>query len=100
MRSPNQSLVRHDVGPHNRLSDIPARSLQVLQRGHPGHAYRCSKSVDANLGRLVWIFSGYHSRESPASNRVAGWEAIREGARTMWPESSGAVSLIRSLPVG
>src|SRR5882724_13393686 len=73
---------------------------EVLQRGHSGHAYRCSKGVDTNLSRLVWIFGCYHSREGPASNRVAGWEAIREVARTMRPESPGPVSLIRSLPGG
>src|SRR5216683_4621510 len=72
---------------------------EVFPRGHSRHAYRGSESVDTNLGQGVWIFGCYHSREGPASNRVAGWEAIREGARTMRPESSGAVSFIRSLPV-
>src|SRR5258708_446809 len=73
---------------------------EVFPCGHSGHADRRRKSVDTELRQLIWVFGRYNSCERPASYRMARWEAIRELACTVWPESPGAVSLIRSFPVG
>src|SRR5713226_5534515 len=100
------NVLRCVVSDHIAANQVPEDTTykcirgEMFSRGHSGHAYRGSKSVDSDLGWLVWIFGCYYSCERPATNRVAGWEAIREGARPMWPESTGAVSFIRSLPVG
>src|SRR5260370_11875704 len=58
---------------------------EMFPCGHSGHAYRRGKSVDPNLGRLVWIFGSYYPSERPACYRMSRWEAIREFAGSLRP---------------
>src|SRR5713226_5957004 len=95
------SVVSHHIAANEVPEDTPYKCVrgEMFSRGHSGHAYRCSKSVDTNLGCLVWILGCDYSCERPASNCVARREAIRECARTMCPESAGTISFIWSLSV-
>src|SRR6266404_8099319 len=63
------------------------------------YAYCGRERVDADLGELVGILGRYYAREGPGIYRVARWKAIRDAPRSVRPESSGTVSLIRSLAV-
>src|SRR5260370_33977789 len=73
---------------------------RMLPSGHSGYADRRSKSVDTELGQLIWIFGCYHSCERPASDRMARWKAIGELAGTTRPESPCTVFPSPSLSDG
>src|SRR5258706_14510486 len=72
---------------------------EMFPSGHSRHADRRSKSVDAELGQFIGIFGSYYSCERPGSDRVARWEAVRECACTVGPESAGTVSFVGTLSV-
>src|SRR5207245_491599 len=95
-------VVSDHIAANQVPEDTPYKCIrgEMFSRGHSGHADRGGKSVDTNLGRLVWIFGCYYSSERPASNRVTRREAIRECARTMCPESASTISFIWSLSAG
>src|SRR6267154_4407785 len=93
--------MSHHIAADQIAKDAAHKSVrrEMSPRSNSGYAYCGRKSVDADLGEFVGILGRYYACERPTFYRVARWKAIREAPRSVWPESSGAVSLIRSLSV-
>src|SRR5207237_607780 len=92
------------------VDDIPTNQIakhashkcirgEMPPRRHSGYAYCGCKRVDSDLSELVGILGRYYTCECPTFYGVARRTAIRMAPRSVWPESSGTVSLIRSFSV-